>query len=252
MRQVEPQSSVVEISVCMATYNGVQFVRAQIESILAQLGSGDELIICDDRSTDGTWELVSTVRDPRIRAYQNDSRLGHVQNFARALALARGRYIALSDQDDVWVEGRLRRMLEAMMQLPPASLVIGDFIEVDEDGEIRDTRLNRLEIGEAAANRLWQIVLIFIGRIKYFGCTFLIDRALVSHLIPMPRAIEAHDVWIAMKACVHGRIGHLRENTLWHRVHGQNLTPQHRRRTWPIIRSRVIYAYYLGKDWWRG
>lgn len=235
----------------MATYNGVRFLREQIDSILTQMDPTDEIIICDDTSDDGTWEIVSGWGDKRLRAFRNPARLGHVQNFVGAISRARGRFVALSDQDDVWVMGRLQRMVEKLEKLPPTSLVIGDFVEVDFAGHICETKLNRLGIGDPAANRYWQLARIFSGHVKYFGCAFLFERTLLPHIVPMPRAIEAHDVWIAMKACLHGRIVHLRENTLWHRVHGGNLTPKLRRAVWPIIKSRAIYGYYLARDCFR-
>jgi len=238
----------IRVSVCMATYNGAPFLREQIDSILTQLEPADELIICDDTSDDGTWQIVSGWRDARVRVFRNPTRLGHVQNFVGAIGRARGRFVALSDQDDVWVKGRLQRMVEKLEELPPASLVIGDFVEVDPVGVICETRLNRLKLGDSAVNPYRQLARIFSGRVKYFGCAFVFERALLPHIIPMPRGIEAHDVWIAMKASLHGRILHMRENTLWHRVHGGNLTPKQRRAVWPIIKSRAIYGYYLVRD----
>ena len=193
----------------MATYNGGRFIREQLDSILPQLSGDDEIVICDDGSTDETVPVAESYSEPRIRIQRNPVRLGHAQNFMKAIALARGDYIALSDQDDIWVPGRLERMLGLLGPLPPASLIIGEFVAIDESDRVFPSRLNAIQLGVTAGNRYVQLLRIFAGRVKYFGCTFLFERDLLRHVVPMPPAIEAHDVWIAMNACLYGRLVHL-------------------------------------------
>src|SRR6476619_5168785 len=92
-------------SVCMATYHGARFVAEQIESILHQLGDQDELVVVDDASQDATVDIVSKyAADPRVRLERNPDNLGYVRTFYKALRLARGDYLFLADQDDVWLE----------------------------------------------------------------------------------------------------------------------------------------------------
>ena len=98
------------LSVAMATYNGAQFINEQIRSILPQLGDHDELVIVDDASSDNTVELVGAFADSRIVLARNEVNRGYVRTFERALALARGEVILLSDQDDEWFPGRVEAM----------------------------------------------------------------------------------------------------------------------------------------------
>jgi glycosyltransferase involved in cell wall biosynthesis len=225
------------VSVCVATYNGAAYLCEQLDSILIQLRSEDELIISDDHSTDETQAILGRYHDARIKIFANPGKRGHVQNFAYAMAQATGEFIALSDQDDIWVENRLERMLEQLRRMPRCFLVVGDFIEFGR-GQERST-LGRL--GPSPRSGFVQLCRLFVGHARYFGSAFMFRRDLVRFVLPIPEFIEAHDIWIAMNACVRGRIAHLEETTLMRRVHGKNLTPLQRRGLLKVVRSRLSY-----------
>lgn len=89
----------------MATYNGEKYLREQIDSIFNQTVQDFELIVCDDCSTDTTWNILLDyqVQDKRIKCYRDEENLGFKKNFEKAIGLCTGEYIALSDQDDVWI-----------------------------------------------------------------------------------------------------------------------------------------------------
>src|SRR4051794_15860948 len=93
-------------SVAMCTYNGARFIGAQLASVAAQTRTPDELIVCDDRSTDETVAIVQKFADSapfRVRLHVNEENLGSTKNFERAVSLCEGDLIALCDQDDVWL-----------------------------------------------------------------------------------------------------------------------------------------------------
>ena len=115
----------MDISVCMATYNGEKYVLPQIRSILEQLDKHSELIIVDDFSKDKTIELIESIEDKRIKIYKNNSNQGHVKTFEIALNKAKGETIFLSDQDDIWPKNRVKDMLCECKE--KKSLVIGQF-----------------------------------------------------------------------------------------------------------------------------
>ena len=102
-----------KISVCMAVYNGEKYIREQIASILGQLAPGDELIISDDGSSDGTLDEARAFGDARIRLLANQLDRGYSGNFENAIRHAGGDIIFLSDQDDVWLPGRVEKMRAA-------------------------------------------------------------------------------------------------------------------------------------------
>jgi glycosyltransferase involved in cell wall biosynthesis len=225
------------VSVCVATYNGAAYLREQLDSILIQLQAEDELIISDDHSTDETQAILGGYQDARVKIFTNPSKRGHVQNCAYAMSQATGEFIALSDQDDIWVKNRLERMLEQLRRMPQCFLVVGDFTEFGTDQE--RSPLGRL--GPSPRSGLVQLYRLFMGHARYFGSAFMFRRDLVRFVLPIPEFIEAHDIWIAMNACVWGRVAHLEETTVMRRVHGKNLTPQQRRGLLKVVRSRLNY-----------
>ena len=93
------------ISIAMTSYNGEKYIREQLDSILTQTYGNFELIICDDRSKDSTVEIIKDycIKDSRIKLYVNEKNLGFKKNFEKAISLCKGEYIALSDQDDIYV-----------------------------------------------------------------------------------------------------------------------------------------------------
>ena len=225
------------VSVCMATYNGAPYLREQLDSILNQLHPEDELIVSDDHSTDDTRSIIASYEDARIRLFTNPGKRGHVQNFAYAIEHATGEFIALTDQDDIWVENRLARMLDQLRSMPKYSLVVGDVTVFDSSGVLAI----QTALGPCPRSRFVQISGIFLGRFRYFGSAFLFRMDLTRYILPIPDYIEAHDIWIAMNACLHGKIVHLEETTLMRRLHENNLSPLRHRSLWKVFRSRVCY-----------
>ena len=103
------------VSVCIPTYNGSQFLKECIESILAQTFSNFELLIIDDRSSDNTIDLAEeyATRDSRIKVTINTQNLGLVGNWNRCLEIARGEWIKFVFQDDLLAPECLEKMLAA-------------------------------------------------------------------------------------------------------------------------------------------
>jgi glycosyltransferase involved in cell wall biosynthesis len=101
------------ISVALACYNGEKFIKEQIYSILNQKDVELEIVICDDCSTDNTVKIIKEIQkeDQRVFLFENEKQLGVVKNFEKAIGLCKGEFIALSDQDDVWNENKLKIQL---------------------------------------------------------------------------------------------------------------------------------------------
>lgn len=118
------------ITVCMATYNGEKYIEEQLESVLMQLHSNDEVIISDDGSGDSTVDLIRTFNDPRIRLLVGNNFFSPTQNFENALKYAKGDYIFLCDQDDVWLPDKVESMLQYLLQY---DLVVSDCKVVDAE-----------------------------------------------------------------------------------------------------------------------
>ncbi|MCE4526993.1 glycosyltransferase, partial [Escherichia coli] len=124
----------------MATYNGGEYVYTQLNSILKQLGRNDELIISDDGSTDNTINIIEKYNDPRIKLIRHDRGwldpktplLSRVKkNFEEAIRLATGEFIFLSDQDDIWLPGRVEECLAEFKN--GFDLIVCDCIVTDKN-----------------------------------------------------------------------------------------------------------------------
>src|ERR1700748_3070750 len=93
------------VSVAMCTYNGEKYIRQQLDSILNQTWRNLEIVIVDDGSSDDTFAIISEYaeKDSRIKCFKNEVNLGFNKNFEHAVELTTGDYIAISDQDDIWL-----------------------------------------------------------------------------------------------------------------------------------------------------
>lgn len=104
------------VTVLMTVYNGLPFIREAIDSILGQTFEDFEFLIIDDASTDASAECVRSYRDPRIRLESNNCNMRQVGSLNRGLGLARGRYVARMDQDDISLPTRLEKQVAFLEQ----------------------------------------------------------------------------------------------------------------------------------------
>lgn len=128
------------VSVCLPVYNGVRFLAAAVDSVLVQTHGHFELRVFDDASTDGSWELLREIRDPRLILHRNARNLGPEANWNRALAAAAGRYIKLFHQDDLLAPDCLERQVRALEAHPEAVLTFCRRHIVGPDGRRLLTR----------------------------------------------------------------------------------------------------------------
>jgi glycosyltransferase involved in cell wall biosynthesis len=136
---MQNESTIVKlrISVAMCVCNGARFLAEQLQSIALQTILPQELVICDDASTDESIAVIEEFgkRAPfQVRLYQNQHRLGPAKNFERAIGLCEGEYIFLCDQDDVWKATKVERMAAALQANPDAAYAFSDAEMVDENG----------------------------------------------------------------------------------------------------------------------
>jgi glycosyltransferase involved in cell wall biosynthesis len=212
----------------MASYNGMPYLPTQIESILSQTQPPDEIVVCDDGSSDGTWEYLSDLaaQHRHLRLFRNETRLGAAQNFGRALKYATGDLVFLSDQDDVWLPGKIARMIEFGRQTR-ASLVMSNGELIDEadqrlPGTIWKAHLIDTETRELLeSDRAWETL---IPRCYFTGCVMCFSGELARSLPPAPRW-SWHDEWIALNAALRfpGTLRLLDESLVLYRQHPGNL-----------------------------
>jgi glycosyltransferase involved in cell wall biosynthesis len=215
------------LSVAMCTYNGARHLRAQLDSIAAQTRLPDELVVCDDGSTDATLAILERFAAAApfpVRIHRNRTPLSTPKNFERAIGLAAGEIIALADQDDVWYPPKLERLEQELVRSERIGLVFSDADVVDE-------RLC------PAGYRLWQALRAFerhkrlIARGRLFealvhdnlvtGCTSAFRSAYKDLVIPVPAAC-AHDSWAALVVAAVAEVARIEAPLLAYRQHAAN------------------------------
>jgi len=227
------------ISVCMATYNGSEWVAEQLDSIFAQLDTTDEVIIVDDASTDNTVQVVQNYGDPRIKLTVQPENQGYVKTFEHSLSLATGEFILVSDQDDVWAPGRVEKMVGALAA--GADVVATNLATLGGPDAVRgplgqkDWHLKAAD----STHRFRNTVSLVLGNMCYWGCAMGLRRSALDLILPFPPYLtESHDLWIAIYGNVVGRMRHLEFRSLWWRNHASNTNPKKPRGPITLIRKR--------------
>ena len=203
----------MKISVCMATFNGMPFIKEQLSSILSELTSVDEIIISDDGSNDGTIEYIQTLGNPRIYLYLNNFR-NVIRNFEFALSKCSGDAIILSDQDDIWYENRVTRMKELLRHY---DLVVTDAKIIGADGSL-------------ISNSLFDVINSGTGVVKniikntYVGCCMAFNKGILHKALPFPRFIPMHDMWLGLIGELFGQTFFLNEPLIAYRRHKWNIS----------------------------
>ena len=123
------------ISVLMSVYNGAPYLREAIDSVLTQSFVDFEFIIFDDKSTDGSLEVIKGCQDERVILIENPENQGLTRNLARGMDLARGIYVARMDADDVCLPHRFAKQVDFLQRLPTISVVGSSVIFFDETGQ---------------------------------------------------------------------------------------------------------------------
>ena len=226
------------ISVCIAAYNGQDYIIDQINSILIQLNLDDELIIVDDYSTDRTYSILENVNDFRIKLFRNSTNMGVNFTFNRAISLSTGDYIFLSDQDDIWTNGHISKSIQ-ILECAKISLVTSNFSLVDKSGYYLDDMKYPLIQGDSN-KYIKNIVKIFLGNIDYYGCCMGFSRDFKAIILPFPFFIESHDIWMAMCSNLIRSNYHLEDILLHHKIHGLNASVVNRN-VFKKIKSRILF-----------
>jgi glycosyltransferase involved in cell wall biosynthesis len=218
----------MRFSVALCTYNGESFLAEQLASLEAQTRLPDELVICDDHSSDKTLDIAedfkSKVRFP-VRIVRNENQLGYIPNFEQAVSLSTGDAIALCDQDDVWYPQKLARFTEVFDSDNRIGLVFCDGDVVGPDLSPRGysmwqhfgftpAKRRRMEAGQA-----FEILL----RRSYVSGLAMAFRASFRGLVLPFHPKWGHDNWITILIAAAGHLQPLPEKLVSYRQHDRNI-----------------------------
>lgn len=160
-----------KVSIVVTTYNGAKYLAAQLDSILAQTHHELEILISDDASTDDTWAVAQhyAEKDTRIQLFRHEKNVGLHANLNAALAKASGEYIAISDQDDIWLPHKIEKQLSL---LGGAVGVYSDSALIDTQGQsLGKTLFQTLNI-KPNADSARTVPLFLRTRFRHTRCCF--------------------------------------------------------------------------------
>jgi len=210
----------------MCTYNGAEFLPAQWESIQAQSRKPDEIIVCDDGSSDQTRSLLERFASESsvpVTLRFNEKNLGSIKNFEQAIRLCTGEIVALSDQDDVWRSDKLQAIEAAFNNSPSVGLVFSDAEIVDEDLEPLGRRMWS-EVGFEPYKRKLiargRALEVLISGWTVTGATMAFRSDFVNLSAPIPDGIAMiHDGWIALTVAAVADVVAIDEPLIKYRQH---------------------------------
>ena len=203
------------ISVCIATYNGERFIREQIDSILRQLSSDDEIIVSDDGSTDDTISIINSIDDKRIRIIEGPRKHSPTLNFECAMKEAKGDYIFLADQDDVWKPNKVEVCIKWLQ----------NYDCVVSDAEVTDSNLNPLYPSLYAIMQVRQgHIYNTVWKNGYTGCCMAFRRNVLEASLPFPKNIPMHDIWIGNVAAYKYNMKFIPDKLIYFRRHNETIS----------------------------
>lgn len=208
----------MKVSVAMATYNGENYLEQQIDSILSQLGNEDELIISDDHSSDRTIAIIEKYRkdDDRVKLFMNDES-GVTSNFENAIKRTQNEIIFLSDQDDIWKPEKVKTVKDYYEKNPHIQMIMSDITVVDN--QLNPTIESFYEFRGSRAGVLKNII-----KNSYIGCAMSFKKELKTKILPIPRNVPMHDMWIGLVADMNKSALLIPEKLIYYRRHDATVT----------------------------
>lgn len=204
----------MKISVCIATYNGEKYIKEQLDSILKQLGEDDEIIISDDSSFDKTVQLINNYEDKRIKVILNQVFKNAIFNFENALKYASGDLVFLSDQDDIWVDGRVKHMVE---ELKKFDMVVCDHCVINDNKDILiDSYFKNVPSRPGIIRNLLKST--------YYGCCMAFRKEILTKALPFPKDIPMHDIWLGFVADMYFKTSFINVVYTMYRKHDKNVS----------------------------
>lgn len=216
------------ISIAMTTYNGEKYIERQLETIRTQSVPADEIIICDDGSCDRTVEIIRHFiekhRADNIRLIENETNLGYIKNFYKAVSLTHGSYIFLADQDDEWHSNKIERTL-SVLKSQNASVICTNCCFIDENSNVirdissfdRNPFIHRLTQPVTPIS-FFELIIENIAQ----GCTYCFTKEVKDAYLRVGSSHLIHDYQIMLVAALLGKAFFLDEPLIDYRLHGSN------------------------------
>jgi glycosyltransferase involved in cell wall biosynthesis len=226
------------VSVALATFRGKAFINEQLRSIIGQSTPPSEVVVFDDASDDGTFEVVQEFASKsgvRVVACRQPQNRGLIGNFESAVVATKGDVIFLADQDDVWYPQKISRVLETFDGNPAIGLVFSDADLVDQNLKpLGKTLWNSIGFNQAERAQMRSPLAfdLLLKRFLVTGATLAFRRCFLELVLPLPRHL-IHDAWIALAIGAVSRIECIDEPLIQYRQHsGQQIGERESWRNW--------------------
>jgi glycosyltransferase involved in cell wall biosynthesis len=215
------------ISVALCVYNGEKFLAEQLTSIQVQTLPVDEVVICDDCSTDNSIKIIKEFSEKvsfKIHINLNDRQLGSTKNFEKCLSLCKGDIIFLCDQDDYWHPEKVAIQVQYLAENPDKEAVFSDGGIMDGNSERQESTMWDAIMFDEKAQQNWKsgkaYQILYRGYVVT-GATLAIRSRILPKLMPFPDGIKTmiHDSWIALLLSLNNQIGFVEEKLINYRIH---------------------------------
>lgn len=213
-----------KVDILLATYNGEQYLREQLNSILSQSYSNFRLLISDDLSTDGTREILAEYveKDKRIIIFNQEKNLGVVKNFEFLLKKVENKYYMFSDQDDIWKENKIEKSIQTLEETN-SDLVYTDLEVVDENLNVTYESYWKLKGIYNKIKKYNNFESLYLNNFVT-GCTILSKKEFIKEVLPLPNTSKfvLHDYWIPLILSQKHKITYIEEPLIKYRQHKNN------------------------------
>lgn len=214
------------ISVALCTYNGEKYIKEQLDSILNQTVRPDEIVVCDDVSSDSTMQILEEYRQkyPEIfRIKKNQVNLKSNKNFQQSVSLCSGDYIFCADQDDVWIRDKVEKTLEVFNANPKLEGVFSNAALIDGNCNIYpDTSLwGQISFNEELYTKPLDLFDIINRKGNIVtGATLCIKKEVKDFIFPFPESKDIyHDEWIALLLSYRQTLAYTPGKLIQYRIH---------------------------------
>lgn len=227
----------MNITVCIATFNGEKYIKKQLISILKQIGSNDEIIISDDSSTDNTINIINNINDSRIKLFKNNKFYNPIYNFENAIKKSTGDIIVLSDQDDIWLNNKIEIIRKRFKDK------VDDIYTLMMNGYIIDKTGKVIYDSIYEYNGSGRGIIKNILKNTYMGCSMAFTRRSLDVLLPFPENIPMHDSWIGILSEIFGEVKFDTRKTIKYRIHDNNQSLINTN-----LNKKIYWRYHLVKE----
>lgn len=212
----------MKISVAMTTYNGSKHIEEQLNSILCQTRRPDEVVICDDKSTDDTVNKISDfITKHKLTNWiivLNEVNIGWKKNFRKAITMSSGDIIFFADQDDVWIDDKIMYMSSLMKEYDMGCLY-GESIKISEDGQLNQ-ELNSVNHFSGHLMKIqYSRAFYSVGGL---GCCMCINRRVANKYLELNVEEDKHDSQCSRIALLYDTLWHVDKAVINYRVYPGN------------------------------